>query len=319
VRLTLAGLDIARVDGDAPVPGPAELLWRVHRVESLPPPPGVRGPVAVIRAIHGAGGMRTEHLLGERGEVHCRFLVDAAGREVTCWVRREVSDRDLLSLFGEAILRTILVRRGLVSFHAAALARDGTAILIMAGKGCGKSTLSSALQQRGWDLLADDLTRIDHQDGRWHAFPGLRQTKLLADSAAALGFQPETLPRRWDGGSDEADPNNDKRLLDPLREQPPARAPLVAMFVLGKRRVGAVPLSHKRAAPIAAVRALVEHSTRDPLDVRYPPPAMLAAAGSLVRDVPIVELALANSLDALPEAAEAVASLASGLARREAA
>jgi hypothetical protein len=319
VRLTLAGLDIARIDGDAPFSGPAEVLWRVHRTGSLPPHPGVRGPVAVTRAIRRAEGAITEHLLGERGEVHCRFLVDAAGREVVCRVRREVSDRDLLSVFGEAILRTVLVRRGLISFHAAALARDGEAILIMGDKGCGKSTLSSALQQRGWDLLADDLTRIDAREGWWHAFPGLRQTKLLADSAAALGFQPETLARRWDGGSDEVDPNNDKRLLDPLGEQPPACAPLVAMFVLGKRRVAAEPLVQSRAAPIAAVRALIEHSTRDPLDVRNPPPAVLAAAGLLVRDVPIVELALADSLEALPAAADAVASLVSGLARREAA
>jgi len=45
--------------------------------------------------------------------------------------------------------------------HAAAIARDGQAVLLPAPPGSGKSTLCAALVHRGWRLLSDELALID--------------------------------------------------------------------------------------------------------------------------------------------------------------
>lgn len=45
--------------------------------------------------------------------------------------------------------------------HAAAIARNGDAVLLPAPPGSGKSTLCAALVHRGWRLLSDELALID--------------------------------------------------------------------------------------------------------------------------------------------------------------
>lgn len=51
------------------------------------------------------------------------------------------------------------IRRCLV-FHAAAVERDGLAVLIAGDSGAGKSTLCAALSQSGWRLLSDELVLL---------------------------------------------------------------------------------------------------------------------------------------------------------------
>ena len=321
MRLTLAGLRISRVDDLAEAPDGGDLCWRVHRVASLGPYPGGGETLALVEGEAGPDGLTTHHIFGYGGQIRCRFAVSADGAEVTCRATSQVSERDLLSLFGEPILRTVLVRRGLVSFHAACLAREARAIMLMGNKGMGKSTLSSALQRRGWTLLADDLARVAEAAGAWSVFPGLRQTKLLPEAAAMLSHSPATLPARWDDpGPDEIFAGADKLILPPA-DLPPGldAARLDAIFVLGPRRQGAERLDHRNAPPPAAVRALLDHSTPDPLDPRAaPPPSVQHAIGGLVRRVPVVELALPDRLAALAEAAAEVEALATSLGSRAA-
>ena len=315
--MTLAGLRICLVEGDALVEEGVDLCFRVYRVADLPPEPGAGDTLAVVWGEASADGLRTHHVFGYGGRVRCRFSVEPEGANVICHVTPEVTERDLLSLFSEPILRTLLVRRGLVSFHAACLAKGDGAILIMGDKGRGKSTLSSALQSRGWQLLADDLTRVAEVAGVWHAFPGHRQTKLLPEAAAAMGHAPGTLPARWDDpGPDLIYAGGDKLILDPQVDLPPGlnSLPLKVAFLLGARHGGGGGLDHRTAAPIAAVRGLLQHATPDPLDPAGAPPAVVQKAiGGLVRRVPVIELALPDRLTALAEAAGAVEAVAAGL------
>lgn len=312
--LTLAGLRISVVEGGAAIEEGADLCLRIHRVPDLPMEPGAGDPIAVVRGEQSPAGMLTCHAFGYGGRVHCRFLVGTRGDEVVCHATPHVTGRDILSLFGEPILRTVLTRRGLISFHAACLSRDNGAILIMGDKGRGKSTLSSALQRRGWQLLADDLTRVAQVAGAWHAFPGLRQTKLLPEAAAALGHAPGTLAGRWDDpGPDPAYAGGNKLLLDPSADLPPdlLSVPLTAAFVLGARHEdGGGPVHHVVPA-FGAVRALILNATPDPLDTEGAPPReMQRAVGSLVRSIPVIELALPDRLSALPDSAAAVEAIA---------
>jgi len=314
--MTLAGLRICVVEGDAPVEDRADLCLRIHRVADLPPEPGAGDTVAVVRGEARADGLWILHVFGYGGRVRCRFAVAPGGANVICHATEEVTDRDVLSLFGEPILRTVLVRRGLVSFHAACLSRGDSAILLMGDKARGKSTLSSALQRRGWLLLADDLTRVAEVATVWQAFPGIRDTKLMPETAAALGHAPGSLPTRWDDpGPEAAFAGGDKLILGPRVALPPGlvSVPLKAVFVLQARHPEE-GLLHHRASPIVAVRALVEQATPDPCDPRLPPaPVVQQAIGSLVRRVPVIELSLPDRLADLAEAAEAVEAVAARL------
>jgi hypothetical protein len=321
VRLNLAGLGIRTIDdgGDEPAAGGAgDLVWRRHRVASLGGEAPAEGPFTLVRGQPGEGGTRTDFRFGRLGRLYCRFVVGAAGRSVESWAVPDVSDRDLLALFGEHILRTVLVRRGLVSFHAAALAGGDGAVLVMGDKGMGKSTLSSALQQRGWSCVADDLARVaEDEAGAWRTFAGLRDTKLLADSIAALGLAPAALPPRWD---DSGGGGGDKRLLAPVDGAAfDARAlRLTGLLVLAPRARDA--LSHRIVSPVEAVRALLAHATGDPLAPGAPPPPPVQRAiGALVRRLPVIELALPDRLEALGASAEAVEALVGRLGARRAA
>ncbi len=56
-----------------------------------------------------------------------------------------------------------------LTIHAASLERNGSAVILPAPPGSGKSTLCAALAHRGWRLLSDELTLIDPRTTSAHA------------------------------------------------------------------------------------------------------------------------------------------------------
>lgn len=56
-----------------------------------------------------------------------------------------------------------------LTIHAACLERQGSAVILPAPPGSGKSTLCAALALRGWRLLSDELTLLDPVDGQVRA------------------------------------------------------------------------------------------------------------------------------------------------------
>ena len=101
---------------------------------------------------------------------------------------------------------------GRPAFHATAVAVDGRAIAFMGASGRGKSTLAGSLVGQGGEWVADDLLLLDVNDVRTIAIPTVVSTRLLADSAAALGLDHDNAElitnnaskRRWtvSGSSD---------------------------------------------------------------------------------------------------------------------
>jgi len=308
--LILNGLRIATGDEAAE---PADIVWRTHRVDSLPAEPGAGDPIAIVRGERTGSGIATDHIFGYDGRVRCRFRIGPDGAAISCRAIREVSDRDLFSLFAEPVMRTLLVRRGLLSFHAAALARNGRAILIMADKGAGKSTLSWALQSQGWQLLADDLARVDSVDGRWSAFPGHRQTKLTPAAARAFGHAAEAMPVRFDDpGPAACAALFDKRVIDPADSlaDPSVAVPLAALCFLTARDPSAADVRIERLPPSAAVRHLLEQATPDPLgSAPAVPPGLQRAIGGLATQVKAVALTLPDRFDRLDDSAAALEPL----------
>lgn len=69
-------------------------------------------------------------------------------------------------------------------FHAAALAWHGTGLLLPGKSGSGKTTLAAWLSCHGYDVLSDELVRVDQPTGRLRAFP--RPFHLRNSSVAML-------------------------------------------------------------------------------------------------------------------------------------
>lgn len=91
-------------------------------------------------------------------------------------------------LLGSA-MSVLLRQRGLLVLHAGCLDRgDGTAVGFMGHSGWGKSTLVSALGDRSYKLLADDVLPIKFQAERPEAIPSFPHVKLLPDAAQTLGY-----------------------------------------------------------------------------------------------------------------------------------
>ena len=60
----------------------------------------------------------------------------------------------------EVRIQFMRVRRVLLWLHAAAVERDGTAMLLAGPSGQGKSTLTSLLCRRGWRMMSDDVAPV---------------------------------------------------------------------------------------------------------------------------------------------------------------
>jgi hypothetical protein len=75
--------------------------------------------------------------------------------------------------------------RDFVLLHAAAVVRDGRALLLPATTGSGKSSLTLGLLGDGFSYLSDDVGPLDPVTQRAHAFP--KRIKVIPDT---LGFFP---------------------------------------------------------------------------------------------------------------------------------
>ena len=75
----------------------------------------------------------------------------------------------------------LLQQRGVATLHAAAIATGAGAVLLLGPSGIGKSSLAAALVERGYLLLADDVTGVvPDAGGRALALPGFSRQRLCA-------------------------------------------------------------------------------------------------------------------------------------------
>ena len=134
----------------------------------------------------------------------CVGVTDVARRDGVAWVDPAlVADRETFR-YGvlEAMTQSILTFLDRTPLHAAAIERDGTALLLAGPSGSGKSTLAYAASQCGFRVLAEDLVFI--QSGpplRVWGLPGYLHLPLAArDRFADLA---ETLPKLLANGKEK--------------------------------------------------------------------------------------------------------------------
>jgi hypothetical protein len=93
-------------------------------------------------------------------------------------------------------LGALLHQRGLLALHASAIRTPIGGVLFCGPSGAGKSTLLGAFLQRGYSMLADDVTAlvVSESDGVLIA-PGFPRTRLWEDAALKLGKDLDGLTR----------------------------------------------------------------------------------------------------------------------------
>jgi len=145
----------------------------------------------------------------------------------------------------------LLHQRGLLPLHASAIVTPHGAMLFMGHSGAGKSTLLNEFLRRGYLMLAEDLAavRLDREGVAW-VEPGVRTTKLWADSAAALG-QPTA-------GLTRVRPELEKFVIPVDSALAPAAAKLAAIYVLSAHNEPAIVLEENR--DVRKFNALLDHT-----------------------------------------------------------
>lgn len=93
-------------------------------------------------------------------------------------------------LFGPA-LGMICHQRQALPLHGASIRIGHTAVTLVGKSGAGKSTTSTALINRGHQLLCDDITVVDALKAEVQ--PGFPSIKLWQDAANALAIQTDDL------------------------------------------------------------------------------------------------------------------------------
>ena len=101
------------------------------------------------------------------------------------------SDRDIGDSIAGAPFAVLLQQRGVSTFHASAIETGGDAVLFLGARRAGKSTLLGVMLDRGYAMLADDVTGVvPSPGGTAVALPAFPRLRLREESFHALG-------RRW--------------------------------------------------------------------------------------------------------------------------
>ena len=109
-------------------------------------------------------------------------------------------DGGVAGFFPGTPFTALLQQRGVATLHAAAVATGAGAALLLGPSGIGKSSLAAALVERGWALLADDVTGVvPDAGGRALALPGFSRQRLCAHVLNEMGWRGRAQSRVRDG------------------------------------------------------------------------------------------------------------------------
>ena len=178
-----------------------------------------------------------------------RYLV-TDGRDVL--IEPLGGDADVVAFFVDTPLTVLLQQRGVVTLHAAAIATEAGAVLLLGRSGIGKSALAAALVERGSALLADDVTGVvPDAGGRPLALPAFPRQRLWAHTLDEMGWRSKVhAPLRC---------GMEKYWLRASRFCP-TPLPVCAAFVLGSHNLPDISL--ELASPGTAFRMLSKYTHR---------------------------------------------------------
>lgn len=115
-------------------------------------PRTTRAPEQTLRLLHGGNGLRS---LYEGGRV----------------VREAMSGPEAVAMLAWSLNQAAMTTRRCVVLHAGCVVRGGRGLVLSGPMEAGKSTLVTALVQRGWTYLSDELAGVGLADGQLLAYP----------------------------------------------------------------------------------------------------------------------------------------------------
>jgi hypothetical protein len=225
------------------------------------------------------------------------FVIDFSRKEIQILPSGSGSADPVRQLLGDQILPRILAHGGDLVLHAAAVASEKGAILLIGTSGSGKSSLAASLHNRGSRLLGDDAVVVSTSGGAMAAHAVYRSLRLFPDSISALvEKRAELTPVASHTTKRNVVYLDDSRAEEPL--------PVRAAFLLEAAR-GESAMIEPMAASDACM-AFVEHSFwMDPTDLTRTKGRM-AQASALAAGVPAFRLAYPREYSALPVVHDAI-------------
>lgn len=187
--------------------------------------------------------------------------------------------------------------RGWPSLHASGVAVEGRVLAIGGQSGAGKSTTTAALARCGHPLFSDDVLGWRSTPEHLLACPGPTRVKLWPDTLAALGWDPEALPRV------RTDLN--KRLLQLPEAANDTELPLGAVYLLSKE-MDAPPGAIRELHGAEAFKELKANCRDDSVLTPEMRTRQFESLAELARRVPVLQVKAHAGLDRLNEFADSL-------------
>lgn len=186
-------------------------------------------------------------------------------------------------------------QRGWPSLHASGVVVDGRVLAIGGQSGAGKSTTTAALALHGHPLFSDDVLGWRSTPEHLLACPGPTRVKLWPDALAALGLDPEALPRI------RTDLN--KRLLQLPEAATDAELPLGAVYLLSTEMDAPPGTMRELHGPLAftSLKANCRDNSILPPELHR---CQFEALAELARRVPVLQVKAHAGLNRLTEFAD---------------
>jgi hypothetical protein len=222
------------------------------------------------------------------------FDVDPRVPRISAPPSADPLDREELVLGVPALL--CFLHHGDASLHAAAIAIDGEAVLLVAPQARGKSTLAAAFAQRGYRVLSEDLACIRLGD-RPYIIPGPPTVRLRNDVTRKFDMRFARMLRE-----------RSDRTRYVLADADSAPVPVRAIFLL-RQSTGAIDVE-----PVDAMRSLPDLWHASFRLTRALERSCFESITALANAVPILELRRPLQLDALEATVETVVAAAASAA-----
>lgn len=160
-------------------------------------------------------------------------VVDRAGTRIWISWPGHYTVLDVVPYLQGQLLGLVQRLRGTICLHASAVLIGGNAIAVAGPGGVGKSSTAAAFLRLGYPVLADDVTPIFEESGRFMARPAHPRLWLRPDIVETLFGSVDALPLLA--------PSWEKRYLDLNTAGPGVPVepkPLAAIYVLSDRANG---------------------------------------------------------------------------------
>lgn len=155
---------------------------------------------------------------------YCYLLIEKG--EKIFYERKQQATKELLSAYilGWGIA-ALVYQRGQLAIHCSCVEKDGKAIFLSGNSGSGKSTITSGLLEKGYSLMADDMSVVKMAEkGDVLAMAAFPYQKLCRDAAETISIPVEEMVY--------IDEERDKFLVPYQGTFEDRPTPLKVMFVL---------------------------------------------------------------------------------------